>query len=82
MSVCCARPFPWRDYELVVEFKAQEKTNSGIFLRTQLDPQNVETDCYEVNIAPDDNPFPTGGIVNVRRQNRMASRSRSMFGAR
>lgn len=51
------------DYELVVEFKAQEKTNSGIFLRTQLDPQNVETDCYEVNIAPDDNPFPTGGIV-------------------
>ncbi len=54
---------PWRDYELVVEFKAQEKTNSGVFLRTLLDPQDVETDCYEVNIAPDDNPFPTAGIV-------------------
>jgi hypothetical protein len=58
---------PWANYELVVEFKAQEGTNSGVFLRTLLDPQNVETDCYEVNIAPDENPFPTGGVVKRQR---------------
>lgn len=58
---------PWKDYELVVEFKAQQDTNSGVFLRTLLDPRDVETDCYEVNIAPDDNPFPTGGVVKRQR---------------
>lgn len=54
---------PWRDYELLVEFRAQEDTNSGVFLRTPLAPQDMQTDCYEVNIAPDDNPFPTASIV-------------------
>ncbi|MDG2222731.1 MAG: DUF1080 domain-containing protein [Rubripirellula sp.] len=54
---------PWRDYELVVEFKAEPKTNSGVFLRTPLQPTDPAVDCYEVNIAPDDNPFPTAGIV-------------------
>lgn len=51
------------DFELHVEFKAQPKTNSGVFLRTPLDPQDPTKDCYEVNIAPDDNPFPTGSLV-------------------
>lgn len=54
---------PWRDYELVVEFKADPETNSGVFLRTPLQPTDPAVDCYEVNIAPDDNPFPTAGIV-------------------
>ena len=53
----------WQDYELTLEFYAGEKTNSGLFLRTQLDPENVKTDCYEVNIAPDDNPYPTASVV-------------------
>lgn len=53
----------WSDYELELEYQADEKTNSGIFVRTTLDPSNVETDCFEVNIAPSDNPFPTGGVV-------------------
>ena len=57
----------WQDYELLVEFKAQEETNSGVFLRTLLDPQDVEMDCYEVNIAPDDNPFPTASIVGRKK---------------
>jgi hypothetical protein len=51
------------DYELHVEFKAPPTTNSGIFLRTPLDPKDPTKDCYEVNIAPEDNPFPTGSIV-------------------
>jgi hypothetical protein len=51
------------DYELHVEFKAPPSTNSGVFLRTSLDPKDPTKDCYEVNIAPVDNPYPTGSIV-------------------
>lgn len=51
------------DYELHVEFCADAETNSGVFLRTSRQPQDVEKDCYEVNIAPMSNPFPTGSIV-------------------
>ena len=31
--------------------------------RHQLDPGDVATDCYELNIAGPDNPFPTGSLV-------------------
>ena len=54
---------PWQDYELTLEFNADETTNSGVFLRTPLKPENPALDCYEVNIAPDDNPFPTASVV-------------------
>lgn len=54
---------PWKNYELTLEFKAGPKTNSGVFLRTPLKAEDPAVDCYEVNIAPDDNPFPTAGIV-------------------
>jgi hypothetical protein len=53
----------WADYELVLEFRAAATTNSGVFLRTPLEPKDPATDCYELNIAPADNPFPTGSIV-------------------
>jgi hypothetical protein len=53
----------WAEFLLDIEFKAAAKTNSGVFLRTSLNPQNPATDCYEVNIAPADNPFPTASIV-------------------
>ncbi|NND96333.1 MAG: DUF1080 domain-containing protein [Pirellulaceae bacterium] len=53
----------WQDFELTLEFNADEKTNSGVFVRTPLDPQDPEIDCYEINIAPDDNPFPTASVV-------------------
>lgn len=53
----------WADYELRLEFKSDVDTNSGIFLRTPLAPADPNTDCYEVNIAATDNPFPTGSIV-------------------
>jgi 3-keto-disaccharide hydrolase len=53
----------WADYELHVEFKAEPKTNSGVFLRTPLKPTSPAKDCYELNIAPADNPFPTGSFV-------------------
>ena len=53
------------DYELSVDFLAARGTNSGVFLRTSPKPKNPATggDCYELNIAPPDNPFPTGSFV-------------------
>ena len=50
-------------YELHLEFKAPPTTNSGVFLCTPLAPKDPSKDCYEFNIAPQDNPFPTGSIV-------------------
>lgn len=58
---------PWQDFELTLDFKAGEETNSGIFLRTPLDPEDPAIDCYEVNIAPDDNPFPTASVVKRKK---------------
>jgi hypothetical protein len=58
---------PWQNFELVLEYKADAETNSGVFLRTHLSPENPAEDCYEVNIAPTDNPFPTGGIVKRKK---------------
>lgn len=54
---------PWQDFELALEFNADSATNSGVFLRTPLQPEDPASDCYEVNIAPDDNPFPTASVV-------------------
>jgi hypothetical protein len=51
------------DYRLKCDFRAPEKTNSALFLRTLFKPKSLKTDCYELNIAPPDNPFPTGGFV-------------------
>ena len=56
----------WGDFELHVEFKAPASTNSGVFLRTALEPTDPTKDCYELNIAPPDNPFPTGSLVGRR----------------
>lgn len=51
------------DFELRLEFKAAAKTNSGIFVRTSPKPKDPADDCLEINIAPPDNPFPTGSLV-------------------
>tara|TARA_R110002096_G_scaffold102753_9_gene226914 strand:+ start:508 stop:1068 length:561 start_codon:yes stop_codon:yes gene_type:complete len=51
------------NYELQIDFKAAPGTNSGVFLSTQPSPKKLTEDCYELNIAPPDNPFPTGSLV-------------------
>ena len=51
------------DYEIELEYLATDKTNSGVFLRTSDTPKDPAQDCYELNIAPPDNPFPTGSLV-------------------
>jgi hypothetical protein len=57
----------WADYELQLEFRAPTTTNSGVFLRTAAIPKDPASDCYELNIAPSDNPFPTGSLVARQR---------------
>jgi Domain of Unknown Function (DUF1080) len=55
---------PWGDYQLKFDFRRQEKTNSGVFLRTAAEPKDPKVDCYEFNIAaPDVSPWPTGSIA-------------------
>jgi hypothetical protein len=53
------------DYVLKCDFRAAKNTNSGIFLRTApvVGMNDITTKCYELNIAPPDNPFPTGSFV-------------------
>ena len=59
--LCTTTPFA--NYMLSLEFRSAEGTNSGIFLHTPLTPQDPASDCYELNIADADNPFPTGSLV-------------------
>jgi hypothetical protein len=51
------------DYELELEYLGEANTNSGVFLRTPDQPSDPKSDCFELNIAPPDNPFPTGSLV-------------------
>lgn len=51
------------NYQLLLEFKSDAGTNSGVFLNTPGKPTDPASDCYELNIADADNPFPTGSLV-------------------
>ena len=55
---------PYADFEFVCEYRLAEGGNSGVFIRTIPDPQDVMRDCYEINMA-DTHPqgFVTGSIV-------------------
>ena len=57
------------DFALRVEVKSPKTTNSGIFLRTatSIEPTEVATDCFELNVAPQDNPFPSGSLVQRKK---------------
>ncbi|MCI0333766.1 MAG: DUF1080 domain-containing protein [Planctomycetes bacterium] len=67
----------WGDYEFSVEFRAAADTNSGVFLRSAAEPKDPARDCYELNIAPADNPFPTGSLVARQKAVRRPSPSPS-----
>ena len=57
------------NYVLSLDFRAAAQTNSGVFLRTA--PVCMDAgphgEGYELNIAPPDNPFPTGSLVQRAR---------------
>lgn len=59
------------DYVLKLDFRSDKGTNSGVFLHTAPNltraGTDVETECYELNIADSDNPFPTGSLVKRKK---------------
>ena len=68
-SLLCTN-FQVSDFELQIEFNCSARTDSGILLRTTADPHDMSRDCYELNIAPDDNAYPTGSLVNRKKVDR------------
>ncbi len=56
------------DFELKVDFRAAQGTNSGVFLRTSPTPKDPAKDCYELNIADTSvSPFHTGSFVGRKK---------------
>ncbi|MEC9094330.1 MAG: DUF1080 domain-containing protein [Planctomycetota bacterium] len=51
------------DFSIRLQFKATPRTNSGVFIRTSPSPNSPLEGCYEINIAPQSNSYPTGSIV-------------------
>lgn len=58
---------PWQDYELKLQYQAAASTDSGVFLRTPLQPAGSGVDCYEINLADQDKEFPTGSVVDRKK---------------
>ncbi len=57
----------YTDFELYVEFSADEEANSGVFLRVTK-PQEINTQSsYEVQIFDKNAKFPTASFVNLVR---------------
>lgn len=53
----------WKDYEIEISFRAEKGANSGVLLSTRKTVTDPATECYEINIAPASNPYPTGSLV-------------------
>jgi hypothetical protein len=68
---------PFDNYELKLDFRAAKDTNSGVFLRTApvVGMDDIKTKCYELNIAPPDNPFPTGSFVGRQKAKEVPERA-------
>lgn len=68
---------PFDNYVLKIDFRAAAGTNSGVFLRTApvVGPDDITTRCYELNIAPPDNPFPTGSFVGRQKAKEVPERA-------
>lgn len=59
----------WADFELEVDYRLiDHNANSGVFIRSRPEPNDVAQDCYEINIAPGDHPYPTGSLVGRLRR--------------
>jgi hypothetical protein len=68
---------PFDNYMLKADFRAAKGTNSGIFLRTApvVGMDDIKTKCYELNIAPPDNPFPSGSFVGRQKAKEVPERA-------
>jgi hypothetical protein len=65
-SLLCTS-MPWLNYELQMEFRCDQQTDSGVFLRTPLEPAGSGVDCFEVNLCDNHPDFPTGSIVGKQK---------------
>ena len=54
---------PFADYELKCDYRLQKGGNSGIFLRTVLQPTDPAKDCYELNMCDTHKTHATGSLV-------------------
>ncbi|MGE3316102.1 MAG: DUF1080 domain-containing protein [Planctomycetaceae bacterium] len=59
--------FELADYELKCDYRLAKGGNSGIFLRTPLEPKDPTKDCYEFNMCDSHPAFPTGSIVGRKK---------------
>lgn len=50
-------------FRLHLEYSADESTNSGVFVRTSPKPTDPLVDCIEINVAPENNSYPSGSLV-------------------
>jgi hypothetical protein len=53
----------YRDFELELEFRAGEETESGVMLASPKEVADPASECYEVNIAPTSGGYPTGSLT-------------------
>lgn len=53
------------DYELSCDFRLVKGGNSGLFLRTLVNPKVVTADCYELNICDSRDKFGTASLVGI-----------------
>lgn len=57
----------YRDCELELEFRAEPGTESGVFLSSPKTVTDPGSECYEVNIAPGADAYPTGSLTGRSR---------------
>lgn len=53
----------WANYQLKCDVKLEAGGNSGLFLRTPLNPKNPATDCYELNVCDTHAEFKSASLV-------------------
>ncbi|MGI9455563.1 MAG: 3-keto-disaccharide hydrolase [Aeoliella sp.] len=64
----------WANFEMEIDFRCLDpNANSGVFIRSSLEPSDPKQDCYEINISPNDNPFPTGSLVGRQKRDESAA---------
>ncbi|HID24510.1 MAG TPA: DUF1080 domain-containing protein [Planctomycetaceae bacterium] len=54
---------PFADFELRLDFRLEKGGNSGVILRSPLQPKDPARDCYELNICDSHERYPTGSLV-------------------
>lgn len=59
----------YRDFELELEFRAGQETESGVMLACPKEVADPATECYEVNIAPTSSGYPSGSLTGRLRTN-------------